>query len=165
MTRSDATGNPATPVSSSRGRGIRPNTFAVALLLLLQYALGMWVNLYETTPVSGRGKGPFAAFGAAVAHGPVALTLHALVGTLLVVSAIALVVRAGLARKAAATVLSGVGLLAIISAWFSGASFVGGGKDGDSYGMAVSAAVALLCYVTILFRGDGASPSQPPIRS
>lgn len=166
MTPSDATGNPAAPASStSRNRGVRTNAFAVALLILLQYGLGMWVNLYDTTPVSGRGKGPFAAFGAAVAHGPVALTLHALLGTLLVLSAIALVIRAVLARKTAATVLSGVGLVAIISAWFAGASFVSSGKDGASYGMAVSAGVALLCYLTILFRGDGAAPSQPPIRS
>jgi heme A synthase len=165
MTPSDTTGNPAVLASSSRNRGVRTNAFAVALLILLQYGLGMWVNLYETTPVSGRGKGPFAAFGAAVARGPLALTLHALVGTLLVVSAIALVIRAVVARKTAATVLSGVGLVAIISAWLAGASFVGSGKDGDSFGMAVSAAVALLCYVTILFRGDGASSSQPPIRS
>jgi len=157
MTSSDAAGHPAAPQSSSRNRGVRANAFAVALLILVQYGLGMWVNLYETTPVSGRGKGPFAAFGAAVAHGPVALTLHALVGTLLVLSAIALVIRAVMARKRAATVLSGVGLVAIISAWFAGASFVGSGKDGDSFGMALSAAVALLCYVTILFRGDGPS--------
>lgn len=155
MTRTDTTAALTARARSRRDREVRPNAFAVALLLLLQYGLGMWVNLFATIPVSDRGKGLFGAFGAAVAHGPVALTLHALVGTLLVAGAISLVVRAGLARDTAATVLSGVGLLAIISAWINGALFVGNGDNGSSFSMALAAAVALLCYLIILFRGRG----------
>jgi hypothetical protein len=109
------------------------------------------VNLYAKIPASDQGKGTFAAFGAAVAHGPVALALHALLGTLLLVTAVTVIIRAVLARNAAATVIGTVALLAIIAAWLSGARFTGDAADGASFGMAMATAVALLCYVTILF--------------
>ena len=132
-------------------RGLRPNSFAAVVMLLIEYGLGIWVNLYAQIPASDKGKGTFAAFGAAVANGPVALTLHALLGTLLLVTAITLIIRAVLTRKAAATVIGAVALLAIIAAWLSGARFTGDGADGASFGMAMATAVALLCYVIILF--------------
>lgn len=133
------------------GRGMRPNAFSAVVMLIVEYGLGIWVNLYAAIPAADRGKGAFAAFGAAVAHGPVALALHALLGTLLVVTAIALVIRAVLARETATTVIGAVALLAIISAWLSGARFTGDAADGASFGMAMATAVALLCYVVILF--------------
>ena len=42
-------------------------------------------------------------------------------------------------------------LAAIVTAWVSGARFTGGGATGASFGMAIATAVALLCYVLILF--------------
>ena len=120
-------------------------------MLLIEYGLGLWVNLYAQIPASDKGKGTFAAFGGAVANGPVALTLHALLGTLLLVTAVTLVIRAVLARKAATTVTGTVALLAIIAAWLSGARFTGDAADGASFGMAMATAVALLCYVIVLF--------------
>jgi hypothetical protein len=86
-----------------------------------------------------------------VAGGPVALALHALLGTLLLVTAMTLVVRAISARKATVTVVGVVALLAIAAAWLSGARFVGASADGASFGMAMATAVALLCYVIVLF--------------
>ena len=146
---------PATPAAgdaSTRGnRGLRPNAFSAVVMLLVEFGLGIWVNLYAKIPASDQGKGVFAAFGAAVADGPVALALHALLGTLLLAAAISLLIRAVLARKAATTVLGAVALLAIIAAWLSGARFVGDAANGASFGMAMATAVAVLCYVIILF--------------
>lgn len=136
--------------TAGAGRGLRPNSFAAVVMLLIEYGLGIWVNLYAQLPASGKGKGTFAAFGAAVANGPAALTLHALLGTLLLVTATTLVIRAAAARKAAATVIGAVALLAIIAAWLSGARFTGDGADGASFSMAMATAAALLCYVIIL---------------
>jgi hypothetical protein len=133
------------------GRGLRPSAFAAVAMLLVEYGLGRWLNLYAQIPASDEGKGTFAAFGAAVANGPVALTLHALLGALLLVTAIAFLVRAIMARRSAAVVIGAVALLAIVAAWLSGARFTGDGADGASFGMAVATAVALLCYVIILF--------------
>jgi hypothetical protein len=136
--------------TTAAARGLRPNAFAAVVMLLVQYGLGIWVNLYANIPASDHGKGTFAAFGAAVADGPVALALHALLGTLLLVTAIALVVRAVLARTAATIVISAIALLAVIAAWLSGARFVGDAASGESFGMALGAGVALLGYVIIL---------------
>jgi hypothetical protein len=133
------------------GRGLRPNSFAAAVMLLLEYGLGIWVNLYANIPAADRGKGIFAAFGAALANGPVGLALHALLGTLLLVTAIILAIRAVVARMAATIAISVVALLAIITAWLSGARFTGAGADGASFAMALATGVALLCYVIILF--------------
>lgn len=132
-------------------RGLRPNSFAAVVMLLLEYGLGIWVNLYAKIPASDQGKGIFAAFGAAVADGPVGLALHALLGTLLLVTAVILVIRAVLARRAATIVIGVVALLAIITAWLSGARFTGAGADGASFAMAMATGVALLCYVAVLF--------------
>jgi uncharacterized membrane protein len=132
-------------------RGLRPSSFAAVVMLLAEFALGIWVNLYAKVPASDHGKSTFAAFGGAVAHGPVALAVHALLGTLILVTAISVVIRAALARKAAATVVGAVAFLAVIAAWLSGARFTSGGADGASFGMAIATAVALLCYAIILF--------------
>jgi heme A synthase len=156
MTSSDTTATVAA-TARFRDRGLRPYIFAALLLLLLQYALGMWVNLFATIPAPDHGNGLFTAFGSAVTRGPVGLTLHALLGTFLVASAIALVIRAARTRKATPTVLSSVGLLAIIAAWVNGALFVGNGANGSSFGMAMGAGLALLCYVTMLFHSGRAA--------
>lgn len=138
-------------IAARDGRGLRPNSLAAVVMLLVQYGLGMWVSLYATIPASDHGKGVLAAFGAAVANGPAGLALHALLGTLLLATATALVIRAALARKAATTVIGAVAFLAIIGAWMSGARFTGSGSDGASFAMAIATAIALLCYVIILF--------------
>jgi hypothetical protein len=79
-------------------RGLRNNVLAGLLMLVLEYGLGIWTNLYANLPASDHGKATFAAFAGAVAHGPIGLTLHALLGTLLIVTAISVVVRAALIR-------------------------------------------------------------------
>jgi hypothetical protein len=151
MTQHDTRATLTAAAATRTARGLLANAFAVVVMLLVQYVLGMWVNLFAALPKSDQGKGTFAGFGAAVAEGPVALTLHALLGTLLVVGAITLVIRAAAARKVADTVLGVVALLAIIGAWMAGSGFVGNAAVGASFGMAVTTAVALLCYVIILF--------------
>jgi hypothetical protein len=142
---------PTAHAATRADRGLRPNSFAAVVMLLAEYGLGIWVNLYAKIPASDQGKEIFAAFGAAVADGPVGLALHALLGTLLLVTAMILVIRAALARKAATIAIGVVALLAVITAWLSGARFTGAGADGASFTMAMATGVALLCYVAILF--------------
>lgn len=137
--------------AASGGRGLRINALSAVVILLIEYGLGMWVNLYAQIPASDHGKGTFAAFGAAVADGPAGLAVHALLGTLLLVTAIALIVRAVLARNAAATVIGALAFLAVVAAWLSGTRFVGDAADGASFGMAVATGVALLGYTIIVF--------------
>jgi hypothetical protein len=138
-------------VTARTPTGLRINAFAAVVMLLIEFGLGIWVNLYVGLPASDHGKGAFAAFGGAVANGPVALAIHALLGTLLLVTAISVVVRAALARQAASAAIGVVAFLAIVFAWLSGAKFVGDASNGASLGMAIATAVALLGYVMILF--------------
>jgi uncharacterized membrane protein len=137
--------------SAAGERGLRPTAFSAVVILICEFGLGMWVNLYAEIPASDHGKGAFAAFAGAVAHGPLTLALHALLGTLLLLTAIAFVIRAARARRAAATVIGAVAFLAVVAAWLSGARFVGTSDNTASIGMAMTTAVALLCYVIVLF--------------
>jgi hypothetical protein len=136
---------------TGRVRGLRANALAGLVMLLVEYGLGMWTNVYAKLPAADQGKATFAAFGDAVAHGPVGLALHALLGTLLIVTAVSVVVRASLVRRAALIVLGCVALLATLAAWLSGAKFVGDGANGASFAMALATGFAILGYVMILF--------------
>ncbi len=131
---------------------LRGSSFGALAMLILQFAVGMVVNLYVTVPASDQGSGFFTAIGKALSHGPAALATHAALGVLLVLAAIALAARAVQARHTPTIVLSAVGLLAIIAAAVNGARFVSdGGANNASVAMALATAVAMLCYAACLF--------------
>jgi hypothetical protein len=132
-------------------RDLRTNSFAAAVTLVIELGLGIWTNLYANLPASDHGKSMFAALGHAVADGPVGLSLHAIVGTLLVITGISALVRAVFTRSPLSISLTGIALLAILAAWSSGARFVGDMGKGRSLTMAIATGVALLCYSVILF--------------
>jgi hypothetical protein len=121
------------------------------VLLLIEFGLGVSVNLYAKLPASDHGKGMLPAFGGAVAGGPVVLALHALLGTVLLAGSIAALVRAILIRRPVLLGLAGVALLSIVGAWISGSRFVATMANGASLTMALATAVSVLCYVLILF--------------
>ena len=123
---------------------LRGASMGVAVMLVIQFGLGVGVNLYVTLPVTGRGVGQAFSNGALLA-------LHTVFGLLLVVTAISLLVRAIAARHRPVIVTSAVGLLAIIAAAGSGASFVSDKAIGASLGMALATGVAMLCYLVSLF--------------
>jgi hypothetical protein len=54
-------------------RGLQISALAGLLMLLVEYGLGVWTNLYAQLPSSDHGKATLAAFGGAVAHGPAVL--------------------------------------------------------------------------------------------
>lgn len=134
-----------------RIRALRANALAGLVMLLIEYSLGISVNLYSTLPASDRGKTPFAGLGAAVGNGPLLVTLHALLGTLLLITAIAAVVRAFRIGARLLIALAGAALLATLVAWLSGSAFVGHQKAAASLAMALAAAAAILCYALVIF--------------
>jgi hypothetical protein len=135
---------------NGKTRGLRINSYAAVVMLMFEFGLGAGVNLYASLPASGNGKGVLGAFLSAITDGPIALTLHAILGTLLIVSAIAAVVRASFVRRTPLAVIAAAGLLAIVLAWLGGTRFVGSGGDGASLVMALATGVAVLCYATIV---------------
>jgi hypothetical protein len=152
--------NDTAPVTTRSTAGLRANAYAAIVMLVVAYGLGMWVNLYGRLPAGDHGAGLLAGFARAVTRGPVGLSLHAVLGTLLLASAISAVVRAVRARRPALVVLAALGLLAVTGAWMSGAHFVGTDEEPSSLSMAIATGVALFAYATILLLATPADLSS-----
>jgi hypothetical protein len=131
--------------------GLRANSFAAVVMLLIEFYLGVGANIYAKLPVAGSGKALFPAFGDAVTGGPIVLTLHALLGTILLITGISAVVRASLTRRPLLIVITSTALLAIIVAWLSGSKFAGDMADSASMAMALATGLSIACYALILF--------------
>ena len=64
------------------------------MILLIEYGLGVWVNLYGHLPASDHGANVATGFARAVSNGPAGLSIHALLGLILIVPASTAMVRA-----------------------------------------------------------------------
>jgi hypothetical protein len=134
-------------LTASRISGLRRASFAAFVMLVIQFALGIYVNLYVTVPSADHGHG----FGQAIANGPAGLTLHIVLGLLLILAALGFLVQAILARRPALITAAVLGLVSMIGAAGSGSAFTGSGQDGASMAMALLGAVGLLCYGASLY--------------
>jgi hypothetical protein len=155
------------PNATRRIAGLRANALAAVVMLLLQYCLGISVNLYSTLPAHDAGKSLFAGFTSAVGDGPLLLSLHALLGTLLLITATAALARSLRLGATPPIALTALALLVIIAAWLTGSEFVGHMKNGTSLAMALATAVAILCYALVIFlvATSPRSPGNSPISS
>jgi hypothetical protein len=136
--------------SHDEPRRLRSTALGLLMFLLVQFALGMVVNLYVHVPTGGAGYGPAVA----------ALVLHGLVGLALVLGSVSLAVRAVAGRARQAAVPAVTAAVALLVAAAGGLRFLGTGVDGASLVMALCAAIAIGCYGLILYRLPGAGP-QP----
>jgi hypothetical protein len=152
--------DPAGARAAARVRGLRANSFAAVVILVVEYGLGMWVNLYGQLPASDQGASIATGFARSIYKGPVGLSVHALLGVVLIISALTAVVRAVLVRRPALIGVTAVGLVAVVAAAFSGASFVGDGSNGSSMGMAVAAGAAIAAYALALLLSAGTAVSS-----
>jgi len=149
------------PVTSRQLAALRGNTFGALAMLIVQFAIGIVVNLYAAIPAKDKGSGIVGAIGRALTNGPASLATHAGLGLLIVLVAIALLVRSIVARHTASIVLSAIGLAAIVSAALNGARFVAdGGPANASLAMALSTALAMLCYAIGLLLLGFSRPSS-----
>jgi hypothetical protein len=140
---------------------LRKNSFAISVMLLVQYGLGMGVNLYARIPAADQGAGIIAALGRALISQPVVLAVHAGLGLLMLVAGVSVLVRAIVARHRSAIASSAAGLAAIAAAAFSGATFVSNGQDGASIcsiGKPSPRSVAIARTAT-----TSASRNRPPV--
>jgi hypothetical protein len=134
---------------TKRITGLRTNAFAALVGLIIEFVLG--TTLYGQIPKDAQGRGIFGAFGEVVISGPVLLILHAIVGTLIVVSAATAVIRAILMRTPGVIALMSAAFLAVLLAWFAGSAFANTLAPTAARAMEWSTAVALLLYAIILF--------------
>ncbi len=144
-------------------RGLRANSLAALVMLLLEYGLGIWVNLCAQLPASDNGASLPAAFGRAVTGGPIGLSIHAVLGAVLILSAVSAVARSFGVRRPVLIGAAITGLAAVIIAALSGARFVGHGTDAASMSMAIAAGVAIGAYAVILFGSAAVRPRQANI--
>jgi hypothetical protein len=143
---------------TARMAGLRANSFAAIVMLLIQTALGEWVNLYATLPAADKGASVGKGYAQAISKGPVGLSIHAVLGTLLIITAAGALVRASRLRRPAMIGAAAAGLLAIVIAAVGGASFVGNGDNGASMSMAIATLVAIGAYALIVLMS--ASPAR-----
>jgi hypothetical protein len=143
LTRNDVPGRHTRPPRSGR---LRPVCLAALIMLVAQYGLGIFLNLYVPVPASDAHAGIIQEIDTA----PATLTLHALLGLGLIGAAIVLLAGAVRARDRIITVLALAGLGAIGGAFVAGEAFVKNGQSGASFAMAALTGVALLCYVCVL---------------
>lgn len=123
-------------VAERRTGRIRVMLGMTLALLLAQFLLGMYLNVFVPAP-----------------HGQPVLTVHIALGTLLLVVAMVTTVVAVAGRGLVAAVLSASGLVFLVMAWIGGARFLGGGDhNADSYVMATGFILAASCYVAALDR-------------
>jgi hypothetical protein len=144
---------PEPPPADQRARRIRAlrlNSAGISVMLLVQYGLGIGVNLYAEVPDADHGVGIVVAAGRALTSQPIALALHTGLGLLMLVAGVTVLVRAIRARHRLAIAASALGFAAIIGAAVSGAAFVSSDHDSASLAMGLLTGVALLCYLANL---------------
>lgn len=128
-------------VAVQRVTALRGNCMGTAVLLIIEFALGIGVNLYVALPVHKSFFG--TVFGSA------ALAVHAIVALALLGAAISALVRA--IRSGRAVALTALGLAAILVAAFAGASFASSQANGASLTMALATAVGMFSYLAAIY--------------
>jgi hypothetical protein len=125
---------------------LRRVSVAMLIMLVVQYGLGIFLNLYVAVPASDAHAGIFQEISTA----PLALTVHVLLGLALIGTAVLLVARAVGERDRMLALLATAGLTAIGGAFGAGEIFVKNGQAIASMAMAILTGVALLCYIGTL---------------
>jgi uncharacterized membrane protein HdeD (DUF308 family) len=155
MSQTHTTAHASGQSQAARLVRIRTSSLGAVAMLILQFVLGMIYNLYGTAPTSTKSVGLFSSPD---------LALHVILGILLVIAAVGQLIRAITVRHRLSIWMSAVGLVAIVAAGFAGLGFAGNGAAGASLGMSLAFAVALACYVVLVFAlpsSTGPSPAAP----
>jgi hypothetical protein len=126
---------------------LRRGSLAALVLVVVEYAIGMYVNLYVTVPAADRGRG----LSTAISSGPALLSVHAVVGLLLGLAALGVLAQSMMARRWMVVGVSAAGLVALALAAVAGTGFVRTGDTSASMAMSVLTAIALLCYAVNLY--------------
>jgi hypothetical protein len=150
-----------------RQYALRRLTLWNALLVILQVAVGMVVNLYVRVPARHPGAQPPEYFSGslrsvvwAISSGPPALAVHATLGLVVVAMALVLAVRAVANFGGWVAALSVLAAAMIIGAGFNGASFLDFGAALSSLLMSLLALGSLACYAVCSHLLGSGPPSR-----
>jgi hypothetical protein len=128
-------------------RGLRIQSVFLLIALVVQYALGMYVNLFISFPDTTANEGQLWEF----AWAQPALATHIVLAMLILLGAIVQCIRASRSHNGTWIWSSLIGLLAVLAAGASGASFIPSQTDLYSYSMSIAFLIALVAYAWALF--------------
>ena len=145
-------------------RELRQAYLGTLITLVVQFMLGMAVNLFVTIPKDHPGANPPEYFSGvakcvtwAILHGPVWLVLHAGLGLLLVIFGFRVLVPAIRLRHRPTIITAVIGAVAMLAAGFNGGSYLNYHEDVSSMIMSSFFAIAVTAYAVGLW----ALPLQP----
>jgi hypothetical protein len=133
---------------------LRINAAFLLSALVVQYLLGMYVNLFVAFPSSATEQQLWE-----FAWSQPALAAHIILAILILLGAIVLCTRAIFGKNRQWIVASSVGLIATLAAGASGVVFIPLQSDVYSYVMSLMFLIAILSYAWAMF---GAQRSNPP---
>lgn len=147
-------------------RGLRRLSLALIFLCLVQYLLGMQLNLFVSIPKNHPGSSGSDYFERAFQsvlwglspHRSTVLASHVGLGILILLLSLWLAVAAFWAPSPGLRWISTLGLLAVLAAGFNGASFLSYHQAISSMIMAASFAVAVFCFSWVIFRAGAGAP-------
>jgi hypothetical protein len=151
---------------TARQRAFR-TTLGFALgMLIVQFLLGMAVNLFVKIPANHPGANPPEYFGGvvtsvtwAILHGGLWLTLHGAWGLVLLLGAVGTVVQAIRLGGGSRITFASLGFIGVVGAGFNGGSFLNYNQDFSSMLMAVGFALAMSAYIAALFQETVPEPA------
>ena len=128
-------------------------------MLVVQFLLGMYVNLFVTIPTKHPGANPTEFFHGVVQSvtwaitqsGLIFLILHSAFGLVIVAGAVVLLVQAIQSRMRSLIITTGFGLFGVLVAGLNGGSFLNYNQDFSSMIMAAGFSVAMAAYVFGLY--------------
>jgi hypothetical protein len=135
---------------------VRRISLVALVLVVAEYVIGMYVNLYATIPAADHGHDVRTA----IANGPVMLSIHAVLGLLLGLGALGVLIHAIRSRRPGIITWSAVGLFALVMAAAAGSGFTSTGDRTESLAMAVLTGVALLCYAANIYLAHPSGPGE-----
>lgn len=134
-------------------RWLRGIVITFLVVLVLQFELGMWLNLAPSPDVSGFSFSFVGIFQALQKYGMIG-PMHAIVGTLLVLLAIVNIVLALTSRKVQVMIFGSLNFLATVMALVNGIFYTTSGffNAGFSHGMADGFILAIIfAFIELYF--------------
>jgi hypothetical protein len=129
-----------------RLRSLRITAMFLWGALVVQYALGMYVNLFVSFPANAT-EGQLWEF----AWAQPSLAAHIILAILILLAAITLCVRGIRSKNRQWIITSSIGLAAVLAAGASGATFIPTQTDLYSYSMSLAFLIAIFAYAWALF--------------
>ena len=151
---------------------LRGDAFGLLLMLLVQFAAGMVVNLFVQIPDVHPGSNPTSDIGGIVDNivwaitgsGAPSLIFHAAFGVLLIANSLQVIVVASRTERRGLLIAAVIGFLAVSAAGFNGARFLALGQDASSMLMSLEFALAAACHGWVLYvLGASAAGDARPV--